>query len=83
LDFTQLLEELILVLVSVELAELAYHIYKMRSYERKIDQHLSKMDAHVLKMDSHVLKMDQHLRELEIRMTKLDRVPTQSHEDRK
>jgi len=55
----------------------------MRSYEKKIDQHLSKMDAHVLKMDSHVLKMDQHLRELETRMTKLDKVLTQSYEDQK
>jgi len=66
LDLTQLLEELILVLVTIELAQLAYHIYKMRTYEKKIDQHLTKMDA-------HILKMDQHVNGLENRMTKLDK----------
>jgi len=58
LDLVQLLEELILVVVIAELLELAYHIYKMREYEKKINQHLAKMDA-------HMLRMEQHLHELE------------------
>ena len=66
MDLTQLLEELILLLVSIELVQLFYHIYKMRTYEKKIDKHL-------IKMDEHILKMDQHVNELEERMTKLDK----------
>jgi len=75
LDLTQLLEELILVFVAIELAELAYHIYKMRTYEKKIDQHLTKMDA-------HILKMDQHLNGLENRMTKLDKFLEQTSREK-
>ena len=66
LDLTQLLEELILLLVSIELVQLLYHIYKMRTYEKKIDKHL-------IKMDEHILKMNQHVSEIEERMTKLDK----------
>jgi len=58
LDLIQLLEELILAVVIIELIELAYHIYKMRKYEKKIDQHLAKMDT-------HMHRMEQHLHELE------------------
>jgi len=75
LDLTQLLEELILVLVTIELAELAYHIYKMRTYEKKIDQHLTKMDA-------HILRMDQHVNQLENRMTKLDKFFEQESQEK-
>jgi len=61
LDLIQLLEELILVLVIIELAELAYHIYKMRAYERKIDNHLTKMDAYILRMDQHMHELENHM----------------------
>ena len=36
-------------LVTIELVELAYHIYRMRIYEKKIDLHLTKIDTHILK----------------------------------
>ncbi len=64
MDLLESLELVILVLVSIEVVELAFHIYKMHGYEKRIDHHLERMD-------SHIIKMDQHLSELEKRMTGL------------
>jgi hypothetical protein len=52
LDLIELLELAILVLVSTELIELAYHLYKMKGYCSRIDQHIDKMGSHMNKMDS-------------------------------
>ena len=72
MDLTESLELVILVLVSIEVVELAFHIYKMRGYEKRIDHHLEKMESHITKMDSHITRMDKHLEELEDSMTALD-----------
>jgi len=67
---------MVLILIVIELVELAYHIWRMRRYEKKIDQHLTRMDA-------HMLKMDQYVNTLENRMTKLEKLLEQSHEKSK
>jgi hypothetical protein len=75
LDLTELMEILILVLVSTEVIELAYHISKMNLHERKIDQYLIKMNEHVDKINLHMFKMDQHLKALESRITTRPEIP--------
>ena len=65
MDLTVLLEELILVFVSVEIVHLLYHIYRMRAYEKKIDQHITKMDEHLLKMDQHLNGLEKHITKLD------------------
>lgn len=71
LDVTELLEGLILALLIIELVELGYHIYKIRGYEKKIDQHLTKMDT-------HIAAMEQHIHELKTEMAKRDKLTEKS-----
>jgi len=63
MDLALALEEVIVILVAIELVELAYHIYRMRIHEKKVDQHLAKMNL-------YVQKIDQHMQDLEKRTTK-------------
>lgn len=71
LDLTELLEAVILVLVSTELVELAYHLHKMKGYEGKIDHHLTKMDEHITKMDEHINELEDHMTKLYKRLKEL------------
>jgi len=65
MDPIQILEALILTLVLVELMVLLYHIFKMRTYERKIEAHILTMEEHMTKMDSHIDALDKHLTKLD------------------
>jgi len=57
LDFTELLEGIILALLIAEVTELTYHMWKMRSYEQKIDMHIEKMESHINMMEKHINAM--------------------------
>lgn len=51
MDFTELLEGIILGLLIIEVVELTYHMWRMRSYEQKIELHIEKMESHIAIMD--------------------------------
>ena len=51
MDFTELLEGIILGLLIIEVVELTYHMWRMRSYEQKIELHIQKMESHIAIMD--------------------------------
>lgn len=62
LDFTQLLEGVILALLIAEVAELSYHIWKMRTYEQKIEMHIEKMESHIVMMDKQLEEISKYVK---------------------
>jgi len=71
MDVLSILETLVLIVVSIELAAEFLHLHRMESYERKIDEHVKKMDEHMTKMDEHLNRMDYHISQLDEHIIKL------------
>ncbi len=54
MDVTELLELVILTLLIIEIMQLTYHLWRMRSYEQKIELHIEKMESHIGVMDKEL-----------------------------
>jgi hypothetical protein len=65
LELFQIVETLVLVVVSIELAAEIYHLRRMENYDRKIDRHVTKMDEHMDRMDYHIAELDKHIAKLD------------------
>jgi len=65
MEIFQILETLVLIVVSIELVAEIHHLRRMESYERKTDRHMAKMDEHLDRMDYHISKLDKHIIKLD------------------
>jgi len=65
---TQILEILIVVLVSIEVIELYFNIRAIRTHEKELNGHLVKLEHHAKKIDTFmnlVNQLDEHTKTLD------------------
>jgi len=65
---TQILEILIVVLVSIEVVELYFNMRAIRTHERELNGHLEKLESHAKKIDTFmtlVNQLDEHVKTLD------------------
>jgi len=65
---TQILETLIVVLVSIEVVELYFNLRAIRIHEKELNGHLEKFEQHAKKIDTFmnlVNQMDEHIKTLD------------------
>jgi len=61
---TQILEILIVILVSIELVELYFNMRAIRIHEKELNGHLTKLEQHTMKMDILMNHLDEHIKTL-------------------
>jgi len=61
----EILETLVLIVVSIELTAEIIHLRRMRNYGKKIDAHIAKIDEHLSRMDRHIGELDQRIEKLD------------------
>jgi len=65
---TQILETLIVVLVSIEVVELYFNLRAIRIHEKELNGHLTKLEQHSKKIDTFmnlVNQLDEHIKTLD------------------
>jgi len=65
---TQILEILIIVLVSIEVIELYFNLRAIKVHEKELNGHLAKLEQHSKKIDTFtnlVNQLDEHIRTLD------------------
>ena len=68
MDGLEILEILVLIVVSIELTAEILHLRRTRSYGRKIDAHIAKIDEHLSRMDQHIGQLDERIEKLDALM---------------
>lgn len=69
MDFTGILEILVVILVAIEIVELLYNMRAIRKHERELDMHLEKLEQATAK---HAKELNAHLEKLQEATAKLD-----------
>jgi hypothetical protein len=68
MDFTQILEVLVVVLVAIEIVELYFNIRATRTHEKELDAHMHKLEQSVKELDKYIScvnELDEHVRTLD------------------
>jgi biopolymer transport protein ExbB/TolQ len=68
MDFTEILEVLVVVLVAIEIVELYFNIRATRTHEKELDAHLRKLERAAEELEKYtscVNQLDEHVRTLD------------------
>ena len=68
MDFTQIFEILVIVLLAIEIVELYFNMRAIRVHEKELNGHLQKLEQVTMKLDSYINsinQLDEHIKTLD------------------
>ena len=74
-DFTEIIEVLLVVLVAIEIVGLYFNIRATKTHEKELNEHLHKLEQAIKELDKYsscVNKLDEHVRKLDKVLEKTD-----------